>query len=321
MFQDRIKRQKLKNILIVSSIILAALFLILFLYGLISIRPKNISKAAQLGQYYEFNSTSLPSEGNSVMQQEVVGSNNLASDEKAKDSQAIGSVEEVMKPATNIKPRIAILVTNLGLNPLSTELALSLPKEVSLGFLPYTTSLKPFLTKAHENGHEIFMYIPFETNRYPDDSPGQMPLLLSLGDEENIRRMNSLLHSFDGYVGVYGAPNEVFTSNHNKVGAILGEISSKKLKLFTSNDFVSKGEAVDLTISSTLIIDNEPNIPAIKKQLDSLVELAKSGKRAVGYAGSYPVTIYTLKAWLPTLESMGIEIVPVTSMTSAEVTQ
>ena len=320
MFQDRIKRQKLKNILIVSSIILAALFLILFLYGLISIRPQNISKASQLGQYYEFNSTSLPSEGNAVMQQ-VVGSHHVASDEKVKDSQAIGSVEEAMKPTTNIKPRIAILVTNLGLNPLSTELALSLPKEVSLGFLPYTTSLKPFLTKAHENGHEIFMYLPFETNRYPDDSPGQMPLLLSLGDEENIRRMNSLLNSFDGYVGVYGAPNEVFTSNHNKVGVILGDISSKKLKLFTSNDFVSKGEAVNLVISSTIIIDNEPNIPAIKKQLDSLVELAKSGKRAVGYAGSYPVTIYTLKAWLPTLESMGIEIVPVTSMTSTEVTQ
>jgi len=182
--------------------------------------------------------------------------------------------------------------------------------------------LKPFLTKAHENGHEIFMYLPFETSRYPYDSPGHMPLLLSLGDEENIRRMKSLLHSFDGYVGVYGSPNEVFTSNHNKVGAILGEVASKKLKLFASNDAVYKGEMADIIIPSTIIVDSEPNIPAIKKQLDELVALAKAGKRAIGYAGSYPVTIYTLKAWLPTLESMGIEIVPVTSIPSyTEVTQ
>ncbi len=319
MFDTREKRQKLKNILIVSSIALSALFLVLFLYGIIAVRPHNITKASERGQYYEFNSAALPTESN-MLQQELSRDRNVFVGEKVDDERIIGDIEEKVqsKPQSHVKPHIAILVTNLGLNPLSTELALSLPKEVSLGFLPYTTSLKPFLTKAHENGHEIFMYLPFETKQYPDDSPGQMPLLLSLSDEENIQRMHNLLHSFEGYIGVYGTSHDVFTSS-NKVGAILSEIAGKKLKLFTSNGFMAHGEMSDLVISSTVIIDSEPNIPAIKKQLDLLVELAKSGKPAVGYAGSYPVTIYTLKAWLPTLEAMGIEVVPVTYIPSKEV--
>jgi polysaccharide deacetylase 2 family uncharacterized protein YibQ len=318
MFQRREQRQKVKNILMVSSIVLAAVLVILCIYGIIAVRPQHIDKASKLGQYYEFNSTSLPSASNGL-QQELGLKRSVFVGDRVTDNEVIGDIKDPTELEHHSKPRIAILVTNLGLNPLSTELALSLPKEVSLGFLPYTTSLKSMLHKAHENGHEIFMYLPFETKKYPDDSPGQMPLLLSLGDVDNIQRMHNILHAFDGYIGVYGAPNEIFTHNSDKVAAILAEVASKKLKLFVSSNSSFTGEMANLVISSTVIIDAEPNIPAIKKQLDTLVELAKSGKIAIGYAGSYPVTIYTLKAWLPTLKEMGIEVMPVTSITSKEV--
>jgi len=317
MFRDPAKRQKLKNILIGISIVLAIIFGGVFLYGLIEVRPQNISKASELGQYYEFNSTSLPS-NNAVL--DSAGAQNIPSDDNVKDSKILGALEE-QKQKPVVRPHISILVTNLGLNPLSTELSLSLPKEVGLGFLPYTTSLKPLFNKARENGHEIFIYLPFETAKYPDDSPGQMPLLLDSSDEENISNMNNLLNSYDGYVGVYGSVHEIFTNNSNKMGAILGEIASRKLKLFVNNKVRHDGEMADVVISSTILIDAEPTVSAIKKQLDALVELAKAGKPAIGCADSYPVTIYTLKAWLPTLKSLGVEIVPITSMTYKGVAQ
>jgi len=317
-FQTREQKQKCKTTLIVSTIVLSMLFVLLVIYGFVSVRPNDIEKASKLGQYYEFNSASLPSDANTI--QKDAGSRKVQTRGGVLDITIPYASEEELPKSAPLKHTMSILVTNLGLNPLSTELALSLPREVALGFVPYTTSLKPFLNQAHEEGHEIFMYLPFETKRYPDDSPGQMPLLLSLDDNENIRRMNTLLHSFDGYVGVYGAPNEVFTNSSN-AGALLIELAGKKLKLFTSNGSVRGGEMAESIISSTIIIDAEPNIPAIKKQLDALVELAKAGKPAIGYAGSYPVTIYALKAWLPTLDSMNIEIVPVTNMITYEVKQ
>jgi polysaccharide deacetylase 2 family uncharacterized protein YibQ len=212
------------------------------------------------------------------------------------------------------KPQIAIIVTNLGLNAISTELALSLPKEVALGFLPYTTTLKSFVSKAHLEGHEIFMYLPFETKRYPNDDPGRLPLLISETEKENIHRMHQLLHTFSEYIGVYGAPNEIFTAYPDAIDGILSEIAKYKLKLLigrTSDHRIVGGENSQLVIPTDVIIDAEPNIVSIKKQLDKLVTLAKNGKAAVGYANSYPVTIYTLKAWIATLEASGVEIVPV----------
>ena len=311
MFEDRKKKEQLKRMLVASTIVLALFFITLFLYGIIAIRPHNIEKASKLGQYYEFTSDNLPSDSNIIHKGTAKGV--VDTEDPPQD------LDNAPKKASEIiRPRIAIFVSNLGLNALSTELALSLPHEVTFGFLPYTTTLRGYYNKAHEDGHEIFIYLPFETKNYPDDLPGQMPLLLAGDDGENIHRMHNLLHPFDGYAGVYGAPNEVFTKNVGKIGAILGELAGKKLKLLTSNNSDATGEMAEIRISSTLIIDAEPNIPAIKRQLDALVEIAKSGKVAIGYCGSYPVTIYTLKAWLPKLHDMGIEIVPISSIMKPE---
>lgn len=314
MFYDREKRKKLRTILMISTAALGALFVMLLIYGFIAIRPYNIEKASKLGQYYEFNSSSLPSNANTI--QKNISNNHHALPEGRKDTEIVGNIPSLdqAKPISYKKGRIAILVGNLGLNPLSTDLAVALPKEVSLGFLPYITSLRSSYVKALQEGHETFIYLPFETKRYPDDSPGQMPLLTSLDDEENIRRMYMLLDAFEGYAGVYGAPHEIFTNNSRKVGAILNELFSKKLKLLTSNGLISSGEIENSIISCNVLIDQEPNIAAIKKRLDSLVAIALSGKTAIGYAGSYPVTIYTIQAWLPTLKELDIEIVPITQV-------
>lgn len=323
MFKTREQKQKLKNILIAMSIFLSAMFAVIIIYGAFSARPKSMDKAAKLGQYYEFESEALPSSMNQVsdnldFSKRKVFLGDQSQDDKVIDTETESDVKN-QAPQSSLegnkisKPTIAIFVSNLGLNKIATDLALSLPRQVSLGFLPYIDDIKSAATKATENGHEVFMYLPFETQKYPDDFPGKLPLLISLSDEENIKRMNELLHSFAGYVGIYGAPNEVFTDNYDRLGAILTEMASKKLTLLVSNgkkDY--SGEMANKILYADVIIDKEPNVPAIKKQLDHMVELAKSGKKVIGYAGSYPVTIYTLKAWIANLEEMGVELIPVT---------
>jgi polysaccharide deacetylase 2 family uncharacterized protein YibQ len=123
-----------------------------------------------------------------------------------------------------------------------------------------------------------------------------------------------LLHSFEGCIGVYGSYKEIFTADLTKATPIINELRKRNLKLLigrmdTSKDYY--GENGDDIISSDIILDKEPNIAAIKENLDKLVEIAKTKKHAIAYAQGYPVTIYTLKAWIPTLEAQGIEIVPI----------
>jgi polysaccharide deacetylase 2 family uncharacterized protein YibQ len=214
------------------------------------------------------------------------------------------------------KPQIAIILTNLGMNQKITDLALSLPEEVSLGFVPYSSSAKLFIDKAKELHHEIFIYLPFESKN-PMDFPGQMPILLSLSDEENLNRLSNLLKPFEGCDGVYANHKEIFTSNITKSYPIIEELKKRNLMLFLGNIENTKsftGERGIVPISTDIILDQDPHIASIKNNLDKLVELARKKNYAVAYAEGYPVTIYTLKAWLPSLEKKGISLVPVSQI-------
>ncbi len=310
MLNDRIVRQKIKKALFIVSIVLSSILAALLLYGVVFVMPKNIANAVKLGQYYEFDSDHLPSGNHAVVKHGGVGVTDEVSLEEDKPDASVAV-------AKNNKPKIAILLTNLGLNKISTELALSLPKEIALGFLPYTTTLKPLMQKAHELEHEIYIYLPFETKRYPMESPGHMPILLSLGNEENTARLSSLLKPFEGYKGVYGSYKEIFTADTSKLASVIDELRKRNLKLFVgrvNSDPILEGENGMSVVSANIVLDTEPNVASIKNNLDKLIELAQSNKYAVAYAQGYPVTIYTLKAWLPTLEEKGIELVSVSYM-------
>lgn len=317
MFNTREEKQKLKSILVISSVISAILLLILIIYGVFAVRPKNINRASELGQYYEFNSNDLPSGNGSI--QKTYKSNDAESRNLPKLDLQEEHSNNIAVEAPKQLPKISIIVTNLGLNHLSTELALKLPTQVALGFMPYTNIFNALIHKAREDGHEIFIYMPFETQGYPNTSPGQMPLLLSLSDSENIHRMNQLLAPFDGISGIYGRPDEVFTSDYAKIGAIMTEILAKGQKiLMSSGSEYQPNEAKKHIIKADIIIDQELTILHIKQQLDKLVTIAKERGHAVGYASSYPLSIYTLQAWLPTLVDLGIELVPISVTTTGE---
>jgi len=306
MITDRALRQKIKNWLFISIVVMSIILCFLWLYGFLFVKNKQVARATQLGQYYEFDSENLPSKAPA----DPLNNSSITN----ADGDASNVAPLVQKDE---RPKIAILLTNLGLNKNSTELAISLPKEISLGFLPYTTSLKPLVEKAKELNHEIFIYLPFETQRYPMDSPGHMPILLSSSDSENINRLNALLKPFDGYIGVYGSYKEVFTSNSNKSYPIIDELKRRNLKIFlghSNKDKALSGEGSIPVISADIVLDREPNIAAIKDNLDKLIKLAETNKSAIAYAEGYPVTLYTLKAWLPILEKRGIRLVPASHM-------
>lgn len=305
MFKDRTYRQRLKKALIYASIALAALFFVLLMYLFLVVSPSNLEKAKELGQYHQYHSNNLPKgEGE-------IGYLDL---ENAYAKKA----DEIYDNASVAKPKIAILLTNLGLNHNSTELALSLPKEVALGFLPYTKKLKPLFKKAKESEHEIFIYIPFETEKYPMDFPGHLPILKNLTIDENIYRLNSHISDFPGIMGVYASHKEAFISDFEKSMPLISELNQKNLSLFFGRAGCDKeftGERNIRTFAADIILDQEPNISSIKVNLDKLVELAKKNNSAIAYAESYPVTIYTLKAWLQNLDKLDIELVPVNQIT------
>jgi len=69
-------------------------------------------------------------------------------------------------------PRVAIIVSGLGVSANVTQLAMSkLPTSVTLGFGPYGSGIDRTVMRARDRGHEVLLQVPMESFDYPDTIP------------------------------------------------------------------------------------------------------------------------------------------------------
>lgn len=304
------KKKRIKNYLIIANIILGSVILVLLMAGIFIIQPQQLNKASQLHQYIlfdldkshqnsefalNFNEPRKNTQNNKY--------NKIAVDNKNKFSD---------KPQRH-NPRIAIIITNLGLNKLLTELALTMPPSIALGFLPYTASLKPLLYKARQDGHEIYLNIPFETDLYSNH--GLNPFLTI---DENVKKLKNILAVCNGCHGVYSNYKDNLSNNPQFLDIILHELELQKLIFIFGKDASSLLPEHVLSnkqiMPTSIIIDHEAEADEIKEKLDLLVRLALAENVALGYAHGYAITMEIIKDWLPILKNHNVELVPVSEL-------
>lgn len=209
---------------------------------------------------------------------------------------------------------ISLIVTNLGLNKKSTEMALTLPKQCGLGFLPYTKKLKPLLHKAQKEGHEIYLYMPLQTSR-SYENPGKYALLGNLPPEENMVRLNVILNSHARYDGVYSSHKEVFTSNPHQSELLFDHLDDKNLIFVMGKPVGNKTmphiASRENIVHTSLIIDKEPDAEAIRASFEKLIKISREHGHALGYTQGYTLTIEMIKEWIPKLHDRGIKLIPI----------
>ena len=83
--------------------------------------------------------------------------------------------------ATDVRPRIAVVLTGLGLSAEATDTAIrELPAPITLSFTPYADRLDHWMGLARVNGHEVLLDLPMEPTNFPYDDPGPQTLLTQL---------------------------------------------------------------------------------------------------------------------------------------------
>ncbi len=352
MIKDSKLKAKVKLYLLGCNIALGVILFSLVMYWLVSVRSSQIAVATQLGQYRTYSMANLPFITGEIeadyvgMQKQVADTSEevkevameLASiDVPSKSDNLIEQTEQLLaksdelltsknrakeplikkKRAYSGKPKISIVVTNLGLNRRSTELALTLPTQCGLGFLPYTQSLKPLLHKAQGKGHEIYLYLPLQTSKALDN-PGKYALMNNLAPEENEVRLNVILNSHARYDGVYSSYKEVFTDDMHASEMIFNQLDDKNL-MFILGKGLARGAPAHISshnniIPTNVIIDEEPDKDSIRNQLEELIVVAENEGIALGYAQGFTLTIEMIRDWIPMLNKKGIQLVPVSEL-------
>ncbi|PWC39141.1 divergent polysaccharide deacetylase family protein [Azospirillum sp. TSO35-2] len=228
-------------------------------------------------------------------------------------------------PATDKRPRIAIVMSDLGISGVTTGNALAkLPPGVTLAFVPYAERLDDWIERARTKGHEVMLSVPMEPLNYPRDDPGPNALLTMLGPDRNIERLEWSLGKAVGYVGITSTTGSKFTANPAAVQPMVDALKARGL-LFVDARANPKSVAGPLATLAGVpraqadrTIDRDLSRGAIDDQLRELEELAKTNGAAVGFASPYPTTIERINLWMTALADRGIALAPVSAVVNIQ---
>ena len=223
------------------------------------------------------------------------------------------------------KPRISIMVTDLGMRSRVTRRALAeLPQGVSLAFSPYSPNLNGWGEQARRAGFEVFLTIPMEPVNYPQNDPGPLTLLTELSGRDNNNILRSTLQKFSGYVGIVNHMGSRFTAASDSIKPVLEEIHKRGLMFVDSRTTPysragAMARAIGLPVAiNNGYIDDDLAKDQIAAELGKLEQRARAQGAAMGLARPRPVTLSAIKIWAASLEERGFVLVPVTSIANRQ---
>ena len=245
-------------------------------------------------------------------------------------SVTVESVEVVEPPAWQLyavsppsaipgTPMIALMIDDMGEAREWSDRIVALPGPLTLAYFPHAPGLDEQVAEARRAGHEIMLHLPMEPDD-PSENPGPDPLLTSLDTDELRSRVNAMLDSIDGYVGVNNHMGSKFTRDEAAMALVLGAVRDRGLLFVDSRTAANSAAerlARDLGVPALrrdIFIDNDADDTLIAVQLAALEQHARDHGFAIGIAHPRPHTIEALINWLSTVSERGFVLVPISTI-------
>jgi len=225
----------------------------------------------------------------------------------------------VPAPARDARPRISVVIDDVGLDRQRTARAIALPAPLTLSFLPYAMDLPRQTEAAHKAGHELLVHVPMEPLRKNLDA-GPSPLDIGMGNDEVLQRLRWDLARFDGYVGINNHMGSRFTSDAGALEPVMQELRQRGL-LFIDSRTVAHSAGTEVAgkyrvphAGRDVFLDDEISTPAIAARLGELERVARHNGSAIAIGHPHDQTLDALKGWLRDVPSKGFVLVPVSAI-------
>lgn len=222
----------------------------------------------------------------------------------------------VLAKATGARgPAIAIVIDDLGNDPVAARRAIALPPPVTLAFLPYPEATPSLARDAERAGHEVLVHLPMEPEGPQDAGPGV--LKTNLPAEENLRRLKWALDRVPGFDGINNHMGSRFTADKNALAPVMRAIAARHVFVLdsrTTANTVIPPVADSFGVPNAtrnVFLDDEETHGAIVAQLQRLEGLAKEQGLAIAIGHPYGVTLDALAKWTADTRLRGIVLVSV----------
>jgi len=218
------------------------------------------------------------------------------------------------------RPRVAIVIDDLGYDGRLARSFLALQEPLSFAVLPHATFSKSIARQVHEAGRDVLLHLPMEPKGYPEVNAGEGVLLVTMDNGVLLERLRENLAALPFIDGINNHMGSRFSEDEDKMRVVLGEIKQRGLFFVdsrTSAESRGYGLAVQMGIPAAerdVFLDNIQSPQAVRSELGRLAQLARLKGKAIGIAHPHEVTLEVLRQMLPQLHQEGIDLVPVSQV-------
>ena len=221
------------------------------------------------------------------------------------------------------RPKIAIVIDDMGLSWDAFESVNALPTPVTLSFLPYGEDAQAMINHV-KTGHDIMLHLPMEPEEKVEDAG---PDMLRAGEDRQVIRDELIrnLSRVQGYSGVNNHTGSKFTADRKAMAVVLKELDRRGLFFL---DSITTHHPVSYKLADrygfrvverNVFLDPDyPNVSvqSVQDQLAALERVAAADGYAIAIGHPYRATLVALETWLATAEVRGFDVVLVKDLTA-----
>ena len=224
------------------------------------------------------------------------------------------------------RPRIAVVVSDVGIAEETTDQAIGLPGAVTLALAPYARNLADVVQRARDAGHEVLLTLPMEPNDYPRSDPGPYALLTSLDRAENMKRLEWVLGRATGYIGLASYQAGAFGNAPRLLSPVMKALSDRGLVYLETRPrdvgtaLTAAGRAGAPHAAVDIVADADLTRATILRRLNEAEVLANAQGTAIVMIHPYPMAMARVQRWAESLDAEGPKLSPLSAVIEARMT-
>ncbi len=214
------------------------------------------------------------------------------------------------------RPKIAVVIDDMGVMRARTLQALDLPGPLTLAWFPFAPDLTGQVAAA-ARGHEAMLHMPMQSFSNSTAQTGPDPIRIDLPPEVNLARLAAAIAAVPSIVGLNNHMGSVATRDAALMDLVAQQTHTNGLLFLDSvvvphSVALHRAEAAGVpSAARDVFIDNTADPRGIRGQLADIESCARRSGYAIAIGHPRPHTLDALADWLPTLEGKGFVLWPI----------
>jgi uncharacterized protein len=222
--------------------------------------------------------------------------------------------------ATIEPPRLAIILDDLGNDPVAAEAIFALPYPLTISVLPNRPHSVEIAEEAHRRGYQVMLHLPMESVGQNKSEPRE--LRPGMSAQEVSQMVNGFLDAVPDVAGVNNHQGSQSTTDAALMNELMPVLRDHGLFYIDSRTTaatiafnVARSAGVQSAFRNAPFLDDVAELPAVRKQLQFALREAREKGEVVAIGHPHPSTLQALQQVLPEARIRGIQLVFASDLT------